>query len=827
MEKNEVLTITGMTCAACAKRLEKVVGKVEGVSTANVNFATERMSVDYDPNLAVPEAIRAAVAKAGFGVAESNRAEAVVPIGGMTCAACANRLEKVLNRLDGVEEARVNYGTEKAYLVFDPARLTMTGVREAIARAGFEALAIERTGAADADRIRKEKEIASLRHRLIVALIFAVPLLYIAMGSMIKGVPFPAFLSPETHPLRFAIVQLLLTVPIVMVGWRFYTVGFRLLWQRSPNMDSLIAVGTSAAVVYSVYSTYRIATGDYHAVHGLYYESAGVIIALILLGKTMEAISKGKTSQAIKTLMGLAPKTALVVREGLEASIPIDEVVVGDIVVVKPGEKIPVDGTVVEGGSAVDESMLTGESMPVNKKPGDPVYGASLNRNGLIRFRAEKVGADTALAQIIKLVEDAQNSKAPIAQLADVVSGYFVPAVMAIAFIAGLGWFIGTGDFPFALNIFISVLIIACPCALGLATPTAIMVGTGRGAEQGILIKGGEALENAHKVNTVVLDKTGTVTEGRPELTDVAAVVVGEAEERRLIALAAAAEKGSEHPLGEAVVAKAEAAGIVLSAANDFQALAGRGIEAKVDGHAVRIGNRKLMDDGGVTVPDSLTQAWERLSGEGKTPMYMAVDGAAAGVIAVADVVKRFSADAVRALKELGMEVVMLTGDNQRTAAAIAAQVGVDRVLADVLPGDKAREVKKLQTEGKRVAMVGDGINDAPALAQADVGIAIGSGTDVAMESADIVLMHSDLMDVPAAIELSRATIRNIKTNLFLAFIYNTIGIPVAAGVLHLFGGPLLNPMLAAAAMSLSSVSVVSNALRLRWFKPKIAAKTR
>ena len=821
MDANASVGISGMTCAACAKRVEKVVGKLDGVNSASVNFATERLAVAYDADAVSPDAIREAVERAGFGVVDEERAEVVVPIAGMTCAACAKRLEKVLGRLDGVSRASVNYATEKAIVVYDKKRLKLSAVREAVKQAGFEPLEIEKSGAVDADRERKQREIRSLWTRFIVAVVFCAPLFYIAMASMFSWAPFPAFLSPEAHPLRFALVQLVLVVPIVFVGRRFYTVGFRLLWQRAPNMDSLIAVGTAAAVIYSLYSTWLISRGELHAVHGLYYESAGVIITLILLGKSLEAVSKGKTSEAIKKLMGLAPKTALVVRDGKEIETPVDEVDVGDVVVVKPGERVPVDGVVVEGRTAIDEAMLTGESMPVEKEPGARVYGASLNKNGLIRFRAEKVGADTALAQIVKLVEDAQNAKAPIAKMADVVAGYFVPAVILIALASAVAWLVGTHDFAFALSIFISVLIIACPCALGLATPTAIMVGTGRGAENGILIKGGEALETARKVNAVILDKTGTITRGKPELTDV--LVAPGAERSRLLYLAASAEKGSEHPLGEAILAGAVAEGVEPSAVESFSAVPGRGIDARVDGAAVLLGNGQFMRENGVELGSMPVEA-DRLAGEGKTPMYVASDGVLVGVVAVADVVKESSADAVRALRGMGIEVYMITGDNRRTAEAIATQVGVERVLAEVLPGDKASEVKRLQQEGKTVAMVGDGINDAPALAQADVGIAIGSGADVAMESADIVLMHSDLMDVPAAMELSRATIRNIKQNLFWAFAYNTAGIPIAAGVLHLFGGPLLNPMLAAAAMSLSSVSVLTNALRLRSFTPRARA---
>jgi Cu+-exporting ATPase len=594
-------------------------------------------------------------------------------------------------------------------------------------------------------------------------------------------------------------------------------------------MDSLIAIGTSAAILYSLYSTYQITIGNFRTssgammADGMYFESAGVIITLILLGKYLEAVSKGKTSEAIKKLMGLAPKTATVIQDGREVEIPIEDVAIGDIVLVKPGGKIPVDGVITEGSSAIDESMLTGESIPLDKKAGDKVYAATMNKNGLIRFEATKVGSDTALAQIIKLVEDAQGSKAPIAAIADIVAGYFVPVVCVIAIVAAAAWYMGTRDVQLALTIFISVLIIACPCALGLATPTAIMVGTGKGAEYGILFKGGEALETTHKVNTIVFDKTGTITEGHPAVTDIVVKENDEEAKNRLLQVTASAEKGSEHPLGEAIVRRAEEQGLEFLKVENFQALSGLGIEAIIEGRRVFIGNRKLMTERGIPL-GSLESESDRLAEEGKTPMYVVTGGKLDGMIAVADVVKPSSAEAIRVLREMGVEVAMITGDNKKTADAIARQVGIDRVLAEVMPQDKSNEVKKLQGEGRLVAMVGDGINDAPALVQADVGISIGSGTDIAMESADIVLMRSDLMDVPTAISLSRSTIRNIKQNLFWAFAYNTAGIPVAAGILkllNLFGGPLLNPIIAAAAMSFSSVSVLSNALRLRRFKPK------
>nr|WP_242846742.1 heavy metal translocating P-type ATPase [Clostridium homopropionicum] len=736
----------------------------------------------------------------------------------MTCAACAKAIERVTKKLDGVVESNVNFATEKLNISYDPLKVRVSDIKKAVEKAGYKAVEEETT--VDSDKERKEKEIRLLWTKFIIGAIFTVPLLVITMGHMFGeafGFKLPIVIDPMMNPRNFALIQLILVIPVMIAGHKFFTVGFKSLFRRSPNMDSLIAIGTSAAFLYGIFAIVQIYGGNTEYAKDLYFEAAGVIITLITLGKYLEAVTKGKTSEAIKKLMGLAPKTAIIIRDGIEIETPIEEVEVGDIILVKPGEKMPVDGEVVEGSTSVDESMLTGESIPVEKNIGDKIIGASINKNGSIKYKATRVGKDTALAQIIKLVEDAQGSKAPIAKMADIISGYFVPVVMGIALISALAWyFIGGETGIFALTIFISVLVIACPCALGLATPTAIMVGTGKGAEYGVLIKSGVALETAHKIQTIVFDKTGTITEGKPKVTDM--VVTDGIKGDELLQLAASAEKGSEHPLGEAIVKGAEEKGIEFKKVDFFKAIPGHGIEVKIDGKDILLGNRKLMVESNISLED-LEETSHNLAGEGKTPMYVAIEGKLAGIVAVADTVKENSKRAIEQLHKMEIEVAMITGDNKRTAEAIAKQVGIDRILAEVLPQDKANEVKKLQAEGKKVAMVGDGINDAPALAQADIGIAIGSGTDVAMESADIVLMRSDLMDVPTAIQLSKKTILNIKENLFWAFGYNTLGIPVAMGILYIFGGPLLNPIIAAAAMSFSSVSVLLNALRLKRFK--------
>jgi Cu+-exporting ATPase len=744
----------------------------------------------------------------------------------MSCASCAARLEKAIRELCGVAEASVNFAAAKASVTYDPQRLRQSDIRLAVEKAGF---AVAQASAGDAER--RHAEYARLRARFIVAAAFAFVLLYLAMAPMIMAVPLPfgGYLREymSHRPLLYALTQFLLLCPVIGAGRGFYTSGFKALLRRGPNMDSLVALGTSAAVVFSVYNTVLTARGHHEAAELLYYETAGVIIALLLLGRTLEHAAKNKTSEAIAKLSELAPATATVIREGAEAEVPVGEVEIGDVILVRPGARIPVDGIVTDGCGAVDESMLTGESMPSDKTVGDAVYAATVNTTGALRLRAEKVGADTALAHIIKLVEDAQLGKAPIAALADKVAGVFVPVVCAVAAATGAGWFIACSVSPglaagksaaaFALSALISVLVIACPCALGLATPTAIMVGTGKGAEYGILIKGGRALEIARKADTVALDKTGTVTEGKPALTD--AVAAEGVDVAALLRLAASAEADSEHPIGRAVVAGAKARGLPLSAASGFASLTGQGVEATVEGQTVLVGTDRLMGGRGVGFA-RMEGEHNRLADEGKTPMYVAADGKLLGVVAVADTAKTSAAPAVAALRRMGLDVLMLTGDNGRAAEAVARQAGIGRVRAQLLPGDKTGEIKKLQSEGRVVAMVGDGINDAPALATADIGIAIGTGTDIAMESADIVLMRGRLTDVPEAIRLSRRVIRNVKQNLCWAFGYNVLGIPVAAGALHIFGGPMLNPMFAAAAMSLSSVSVLANALRLKRYKP-------
>ena len=755
-------------------------------------------------------------------------------VSGMTCSACSAHVEKAVCRLEGVAEVNVSLLTNSMQVTYDEDAASSEAIIAAVKNSGYGASLPQAAGTA-APAVRQEDvmagELAQMKHRMVWSFAFLIPLFYISMGHMM-GAPLPGFLTGMDNALAFAFTQLLLTLPIMYLNDKYYKVGFKTLFRGAPNMDSLIAVGSMAAVAYGVFAIYQIGFGlghgdgdlvaKYHM--DLYFESAGMILTLITLGKFLETRSKGKTSQAITRLMDLAPKTARVLREGGEMEIPVEEVLVGDRIVVRPGQAIPVDGTVVEGASAVDESALTGESLPVDKGPGDKVAAASINKSGSFVFEATRVGQDTTLAQMIRLVEEASSSKAPIAKLADKVAGVFVPVVMVIAAVTALVWLAVTHSPEQALTAGVAVLVISCPCALGLATPVAIMVGTGKGAENGILVKSAEALETLHAIDTVVLDKTGTLTQGRPQVTDI--LPAGGVTESALLGLAACLEAPSEHPLGAAIVEEAGARGLPRQPVERFAAVHGRGVEAVLGGRRCLAGNRAMMEEAGVDL-----SAWEdraqALAAQGKTPLYFAKDTSLLGLIAVADTPKPTSRDAVAAFRSLGIDVIMLTGDNRRTAGAIGAQLGVTEVMAEVLPQDKERKVSELQSQGRKVAMVGDGINDAPALARADVGLAIGAGTDVAIESADIVLMKSDLLDAAAAVELSRATIRNIKENLFWAFFYNSLGIPLAAGVFFPLLGWQLNPMFAAAAMSLSSVCVVSNALRLRFFKSKFRASRR
>ncbi len=792
-EKQITLPVTGMTCANCALTIERSLGKVEGVSQARVNLATEKAVVTYDPGSVRSEGLVNSIQDAGYDVAT---AKVDLPITGMTCANCAQNIERALRKLDGVLQANVNLASEKASVDYLPSLINLEALKRAVEGAGYGVIELEEEiGAEDVEARAREQEIRRQRRLLIIGLIFTVPTFLLSMGTDLGLLPDFAF--------RKYILLLLATPVQFYVGWQFYRGTYKSLKQWSAGMDTLIAMGSSAAYFYSLAATF-LTEGH------VYYETAAMIITLIVLGKYLEARAKGRTSESIKRLMGLRARTARVIRDGEEVDLPVEAVQVGDLIIVRPGEKISVDGVVVEGRSAVDESMITGESLPVAKETGDEVIGATINKTGSFKFRATKVGKDTVLAQIIRLVEEAQGSKAPVQRLADKVASVFVPSVISIALLTFLGWFLlGGAGLDRALINMVAVLVIACPCALGLATPTAVMVGTGKGAERGILIKSGESLERAETLDTVVLDKTGTITQGQPQVTDV--VTDGAIADEEVLRLAASAERGSEHPLGEAIVEAAEARGLSLEETQEFEAVAGQGIRVSLNGQKVLLGNRRLMKENEVDLSQVKDEV-ERLQAEGKTTMILALDGKVEGIIAVADTVKEGSQEAVARLQAMGLEIVMLSGDNERTAQAIANQVGISRVLAEVLPEDKAQEVKKLQDSGHVVAMVGDGINDAPALAQADIGIAIGTGTDVAMEVGDIVLMRGDLRSVPEAILLSRKTMRTIKGNLFWAFAYNTAGIPIAAS-------GLLVPWIAAAAMAFSSIFVVSNSLRLRGAK--------
>ena len=746
--------------------------------------------------------------------------EDVYTVDGMTCAACSSAVERVTRRLDGVQRSDVNLTTGKLTIAYDEAKVTPDLIMQKVTKAGFGiAPYVPAKKGEKAAKPRKETDPDGRKERnaLIAAIVLSVLLLYVSMGQMFAyKLPIPSFLDPDVAPTNFALTQLLLAIPILYLGRRFFIVGFKALLHRNPNMDSLVAIGSGCSFLYSLYLTYQIPWNAMH-VHHLYYESAAVVITFIMLGKYLEAGSKRKTKGAIEKLMALTPDTALLLDGDAVREVPSDTLKPGDRILVRPGARIPLDGTVVQGESGVDESMLTGESMPVEKAPGSSVIGGSVNYNGAMQVRVDRVGEDTTLSKIIKIMEDAQGRKAPISKIADRVAGVFVPVVMAIAVVAAILWAIAGRDAEFVLRVFTSVLVIACPCALGLATPTAIMVGTGLGAANGILVRSGEALEHLHSVTAVLLDKTGTITEGKPAVTDILAGEAGAERENELLVLTAAAEAMSDHPLAKAVGDCAQERGLSpLPAVASFENLSGRGIRAELaDGRRILVGSRRLMEENGVPC-GSFKEEADRLASQGRTLLYTAVDGTALGVLGVADVVKPTSAEAIRRLHESGRKVVMLTGDNRAAAEQIAKQVGADEVIAEVLPEDKAAIVQKYQQAGETVLMVGDGINDAPALVQADVGAAVGAGSDIAIEAGDVVLMKSDLNDVAKAIRLSRLTLRNIKQNLFWAFCYNTIGIPIAAGVLALFGGPLLDPMFAGLAMSLSSVCVVTNALRLR-----------
>jgi len=807
MDKSSLtLTVKGMTCAACATAVEKAVKKVDAVSDASVNFLNEKLVVTPGETAPDVSAIEEAVKSAGYSLEKPKSSKITIAIDGMTCASCATAIERALAKEEGVETVSVNFATGKATVEYKPETVRPSTLRETVKNTGY-------TPVDDVEETVAEESLFSRPwFNLALAVVFVIPLLIMAMGQML-GFAMPDFISPAAAPLNFSLVQLFLVAPIIVAGRRFYVSGTRAALHGGANMDTLIALGTAAAIVYSLWGIVRILQGEAEYVHHLYFESAGYILTLVLIGKFMEDKAKFQTSAAIRSLMNLAPPTATLVEGENTRTIPAEDIHPGDILLVKAGERIPADGVVLTGESEVDESMLTGESMPVSKKQGDTVTGGTVNGNGLLHMQAERVGSDTTLAQIIRMVEDAQGSKAPIARLADKVAGVFVPVVLGIAVLSSLGWLLAGKPFPFVLSIFITVLIIACPCALGLATPTAIMVGTGRGAQKGILIRNGAVLEKAGSLNTILFDKTGTITKGKPEITDMEAV--NGFSEQELWRYAGSLEAMSEHPVSRAVVSGAGKREIGFKKAEQVQTLAGQGIEGVVDGKQVVIGTQELLEIKGVSLDGNLPEAKE----VGGTLLLVAIGGKMAGWFRAVDELRETSAETVRTLKRMGLKSAMVTGDKREVAEKIAKQAEIDEVFAEVKPDEKEKQVVKLQSLGRRVGMVGDGINDAPALARADVGIAVGTGTDVAIESADIVLVSGDPAGVVNALRLSRATMRNIKQNLFWAFFYNVLGIPVAAGLLVIFGGPVLNPAIAAAAMSFSSISVLLNALRLRNFE--------
>ena len=824
--------VKGMHCAACSSRIERVVGKMDGVDKISVNLADETMNLEWNPEQLDLDAVAERIKNLGFEAEMPEETEELpqdkeslrMDISGMHCAACSARIERVVSKIPGVESASVNLAAENAQFVFDPQQTSRRAIKQAIEKAGFGATAS--SAAQDNFKARQQdaqQRLHAQQMQLIPAFAFALPLLILSMGHMM-GMPLPAFLDPAHSPLTFGLVQLFLTLPVVWAGRAFYIRGIPALVRGNPDMDSLVAVGTGAALIYSLWRVLDMLFVDNPVplAMDLYFESAAVLIAMISLGKFFEARSKLKTSDAINALMRLAPDTAVLLVDGEQQSIAVEDVEPGDRLLIKPGDRIPVDGEVAKGTSNVDESMLTGEPIPVGKQSGDTVIGGTLNTTGSLEIVAKHVGQDTMIARIVDLVRQAQGSKAPIASLADKISFYFVPTVMSIALVAALAWyFIGGADFSFALRIGVAVMVIACPCALGLATPTSIMVGTGRGAQLGLLIKSGEALQATEKVQTLVFDKTGTLTIGKPWLSDV--VALGPESEDRLLTLAASAEGASEHPLAQAVTQAAKERGIAMLSPDSFEAVPGFGLKAEVDGVQIALGNAGWMEKCGAAdpAPEKTAEQLAPLAAQGKTVLHLALDGQLRGLLAVSDQIRDNAGKVIGALQKMGLRCVMLTGDAPNAAQAVAQKLGITDVVAGVYPDRKAETVKELQAKGQRVAMVGDGINDAPALAQADVGIAMGSGIDVAMESGDIVLLQGDVSAVVSALELSRAVMRNIRQNLFWAFAFNTIGIPVAAGVLHIWGGPTLNPMIAGSAMALSSFTVVSNALRLRFFQPR------